>query len=444
MPAVPPNNCFYAGLDLGTSGCRLIVIDGNQAVRAEARVVYPEEPSPPSPLPEVEGGKTALWWDAVQQVMAEIPETIRTTLQGIAVDGTSGTILLADANGNPTTPALMYNDARALEQSRRIAAIAPRDSGAHGATSSLAKLLWLLEHYPDQPHAYVLHQADWIAGKLAGQFGFSDENNCLKLGYDPVKREWPAWVKALVPEHLLPRVLVPGEKIPPAPPFAKGGIGTAAGSLTPPFAKGGLGGIFLHAGTTDSIAAFIATGASEFGDAVTSLGSSIALKIISDKPVFAPEFGIYSHRLGDKWLAGGASNSGGAVLLQHFSRDDLQRLTPQLQPDKPTGLDYYPLSKLGERFPHADPQWLPRLSPRPADDVQFLQAMLEGMSRIEREGWQRLHELGAPYPRTLRTVGGGSRNPAWMQMRERLIGVPFVPSLHDEAAFGAALLACGD
>lgn len=427
MPVALPSNCYYAGLDLGTSGCRLMVIDGNRVVRAEARVVYPEEPSPPSPLPEVEGGKTALWWDAVQQVMAEIPETIRANLQGIAVDGTSGTILLADAEGNPTTPALMYNDARALEQARRIAAIAPRDSGAHGATSSLAKLLWLLEHYPDQAHAYALHQADWIAGKLrkggsrtaltppptCASFGFSDENNCLKLGYDPVKREWPAWVKNLVPAHLLPTVYAPGQKV---------------------------GENIIHAGTTDSIAAFIATGASELGDAVTSLGSTIALKIISDKPVFAPEFGIYSHRLGDKWLVGGASNSGGAVLLQHFSRDDLQRLTPQLQPDTPTGLDYYPLSKPGERFPHADPQWQPRLTPRPVDDVQFLQAMLEGMSRIEHAGWQRLHELGAPYPRTLRTVGGGSRNPAWMQMRAKLMGVPLVPSLHDEAAFGAALL----
>jgi hypothetical protein len=101
------------------------------------------------------------------------------------------------------------------------------------------------------------------------------------------------------------------------------------------------------------------------------------------------------------------------------------------------------LSKPGERFPHADPHWLPRLTPRPADDVPFLQALLEGMSRIELEGWQRLHELGAPYPQTLRTVGGGSRNPAWMQMRARLIGVPLLPSLHDEAAFGAALLARG-
>ncbi|OQW98822.1 MAG: carbohydrate kinase, partial [Thiothrix lacustris] len=371
LPAVPNNSCYYAGIDLGTSGCRLIVMDGNQVVRAEARVMYPANIAQ---TPE-------LWWAAVQQVLAELPAAIREHLRGIAVDGTSGTLLLADAAGNPTTPALMYNDARALKQARQIAALAPRESGAHGATSSLAKLLWLLEAYPDQAHAYALHQADWIAGKLCrggsrtaltaaptAMFGFSDENNCLKLGYDPVKREWPAWVKALVPDYLLPTVFAPGDKI---------------------------GNSIVHAGTTDSIAAFIATGANALGDAVTSLGSTIALKIISDKPIFAPEFGIYSHRLGDKWLAGGASNSGGAVLLQHFSRDELQRLTPQLQPDTPTGLDYYPLSKPGERFPHADPQWLPRLTPRPVDDVQFLQALLEGMSRIEWEGWQRLHELGA-------------------------------------------------
>ena len=407
LPAALPNTVYYAGLDLGTSGCRLIVIDAAATVQAEIRVLYPADAAQ---TPE-------LWWNATQQVLADLPPPIRENLHSIAVDGTSGTILLTDAAGKPTTPALLYNDARAVEQAGRIAAIAPRESGAHGASSSLAKLLWLLEHYPDQPHAHALHQADWIAGKLAGHFGFSDENNCLKLGYDPVQRQWPEWVKGLVPERLLPTVFTPGEKV---------GEGN------------------IHAGTTDSIAAFIATGASEIGDAVTSLGSTIALKIISDRPIFAPEHGIYSHRLGDKWLAGGASNSGGAVLLQHFSREALQRLTPLLQPDSPTGLDYYPLSKPGERFPHADPRFPARLTPRPADDVLFLQAMLEGMSRIEQQGWQRLHELGAPYPQTLRTVGGGSGNPAWMQMRARLIGAPLVASRHTEAAFGAALLALGD
>lgn len=415
MPVVQAS---YAGIDLGTSGCRLIAINAQGEIQAETRVVYPTEAEQ---TPE-------RWWSATQQVLADLPDTIRNNLQAVAVDGTSGTILLSDAQGNPTTPALMYNDARATGQAARITAVAPRESGAHGASSSLAKLLWLLEHYPGQPHAHALHQADWIAGKLSGQFGFSDENNCLKLGYDPVKREWPQWVKGLVPQHLLPEVFVPGKPLAPLPHKGRAGDGV-------------LPHVSLHAGTTDSIAAFIATGASEIGDAVTSLGSTIALKIISDQPVFAPEYGIYSHRLGDMWLAGGASNSGGAVLLQHFSREQLDQLTPQLKPEQPTGLDYYPLTKPGERFPHADPQLSPRLTPRPADDVQYLQAMLESMSRIEHEGWCKLHELGAPYPKTLRTVGGGSRNPAWVQIREKLTGVPLLPARQYEAAYGAALLA---
>lgn len=396
---------YYAGLDLGTSGCRLMVIDAAGAIQAQAHVTYPPDAAQ---TPE-------LWWAATQQLFDSLPAKVHAQLAGIAVDGTSGTLLLTDADGTPTTPALMYHDTRASAQAQRMATLAPRDSGAHGASSSLAKLLWLLEHYPDKPHTHALHQADWIAGKLAGQFGFSDMNNCLKLGYDPVRCEWPAWVKQLVPAHLLPKVYMPGEWV--------------TGKI--------------HAGTTDSIAAFIATGASAVGDAVTSLGSTIALKIVSDKPIFAPEYGIYSHRLGDKWLAGGASNSGGAVLLQYFSRTQLAALTPQLRPEQPTGLDYYPLSKPGERFPYADPHFAPRLSPRPADDVQFLQGMLEGMSRIEYQGWQKLHELGAPYPQTLRTVGGGSHNPAWMQLRTHLIGVPPAPVLQEEAAYGAALLALG-
>ena len=75
-------------------------------------------------------------------------------------------------------------------------------------------------------------------------------------------------------------------------------------------------------------------------------------------------FGIYSHRIGDQWLAGGASNTGGAAIAKYFSRDEIARLTPLLDPDHPTGLDYYPLASPGERFPVNDPAFAPRLSPR--------------------------------------------------------------------------------
>lgn len=395
---------LYAGIDLGTSGCRLVLLNAKGEIHTEQRVVYPQAAQQ----------TPALWWNAVQQMRTAVGAEVWGRVAAIAVDGTSGTVLLTDANGEPTTPALMYNDARAHSQAQQVVQYAPCHSGAHGTSSSLAKVLWLLEHYPAKPHAHILHQADWIAGKLSGHWGYSDENNCLKLGYDPQTRQWPAWLCQLIPSHLLPKVLEPGQ--------------TIANS-------------HVKAGTTDSIAAFMATGAQQVGDAVTSLGSTIALKIISKQPVFAPEFGIYSHRLGHMWLAGGASNSGGAVLLQHFSREALAQLTTQLQPELTTGLDYYPLPSKGERFPVAEPNLEPRLQPRPADDVQFLQGMLEGMSQIEWQAWQKLHELGVPLPKTLRTVGGGSHNPAWMQLRQQLMGIPMLAVAQDEAAYGAALLA---
>ena len=49
------------------------------------------------------------------------------------------------------------------------------------------------------------------------------------------------------------------------------------------------------AGATDGCAAFLATGVDKPGEAVTSLGSTLVLKLASEQPLFAPEYGLYSH-----------------------------------------------------------------------------------------------------------------------------------------------------
>ena len=54
----------------------------------------------------------------------------------------------------------------------------------------------------------------------------------------------------------------------------------------------------------DSIAAFLAADVSEPGAAVTSLGSTLAVKLLSETRVDDADYGIYSHRLGDLWLVG--------------------------------------------------------------------------------------------------------------------------------------------
>jgi D-ribulokinase len=174
---------------------------------------------------------------------------------------------------------------------------------------------------------------------------------------------------------------------------------------------------------------------------VTALGSTLVVKLLCDHPIFAPEFGIYSHRIGSNWLAGGASNTGGKVIEQFFPRERLAELSAGLKPERPTGLNYYPLPRPGERFPINDPKFSPRLEPRPKDDTTFLQAILEGVAEVERLAYYKLAELGAPPLRSVRTVGGGAANSAWTKIRERNLAAPFKHAESQDACAGVARLA---
>jgi len=200
-------------------------------------------------------------------------------------------------------------------------------------------------------------------------------------------------------------------------------------------------GCRVRAGTTDSIAAFLAAGVSHSGDAVTSLGSTLVLKLLSDTRVESTAHGVYSHWYGSRWLAGGASNAGGTVLRQFFDDRRLAALSEKIDPTVASPLDYLPLPRAGERFPLNDPTLAPRLAPRPADDAEFLHGLLESLARIEAQGYSLLSALGATPVRRVETAGGGAHNPVWARIRQRVIGVPVARATHTEAAYGAALLA---
>ncbi len=166
-------------------------------------------------------------------------------------------------------------------------------------------------------------------------------------------------------------------------------------------------------------------------------------EVYSENPLSSSKYGIYSHRLGDGWLTGGASNTGGAVLRQYFSDAELVSLSGEIDPARPLRLGYYPLPGIGERFPRNEPGMRPLLQPRPDSARDFLQAILEGIADIEAEGYARLAELGAPYPGRVFTSGGGAVNETWRQIRQRALGIPVTRARQTEAAYGAALVARG-
>ncbi|GAB4509798.1 MAG: hypothetical protein Tsb0026_10710 [Sulfuricaulis sp.] len=427
-PVSVRKNPLYIGIDFGTTGCRAIAIDDAGKIEGEMSAPIP---TPPRNEDEVTQDPT-VWWKAVTGCLQNLLKQIDPQrVQALAVDGTSGTLLLCDVKGNPVTPAIMYNDRRAVEQAKRIASLASDDSGAQGASSSLAKLLWLHERKLDKRAQFALHQADWISGRLTGQFGHSDYNNCLKLGYDAEKMAWPKWLNKLgFNVALLPEVHAPGDV-----------LGTISADTAKTF--GLPSDVQVLAGTTDGVASFLAAGPSEPGHAVTALGTTLVLKLLSEKPVFSLEHGVYSHRLGKYWLAGGASNSGGAVLLQYFKIEQMREMTPLIDPENFTGLDYYPLPDIGERFPINSPEMTPRLEPLPGNSVTFFQGMLEGIARIEAQGYELLEKRGAPTLNKVYTTGGGSQNPAWTRIREKILRVKLEKPRSGHAAYGSALLAAG-
>jgi D-ribulokinase len=406
------------GIDIGTSGVRIAARGrGGECLGFAVAPLH-------APLTELRALQDpAVWWNALVDALAKL-DLKGLQIVALAIDGTSGSIVPVDPVGAPLGLSSMYNDVADAAVLAAVKAVAPRETAALGATSPLARAITM-----QKDAARILHQADWLIGKFCGRFDISDENNALKTGYDPVARKWPVWIeRAGLPLSLLPDVFPAGTR-----------IGTILPDIAAQF--GLPRDVAVVAGTTDGCAAFLASGAAKPGDGVTSLGTTLTLKLLSDTPVFAPDYGIYSHRIGDQWLAGGASNSGGAVLEQFFSKEDIVRLSALVNAAVPTGLDYYPLPKAGERFPINDPEFMPRLEPRPRDDVNFLQGLLEGIADIESLGYQRLAELGASPIASIRSAGGGAANEKWTAIRLKKLAVPALSSASDQAAMGTARLA---
>lgn len=410
---------LYTGVDFGTSGIRLCVISPEGEIDALERLDLPLANS---------GTEPAIWLHMLLDSLSRLPLATRRALAAIAIDGTSGTVMACDTDLAPLAPALLYNDGRAIAEAEAIAQVSGENHIASTPTSSLAKVLWLKSRLPASEPCLYLHQADWLTGQLSGRAGVSDYHNALKMGYDTEHLGWPEWIKTLSVADSLPGVVAPG---------------AALSTVTRPRARQLMlsPDCLVRAGTTDSIAAFMAAEVRTPGHAVTSLGSTLVLKLLSTTRVEDAHSGVYSHRYGSIWLAGGASNTGGAVLRRYFGTEQLAGLSSRIDAGQDSGLDYYPLIEPGERFPTCDPGLAPRMEPRPTDDAGFLHGLLEGMARIEAHGYALLCEMGASPVALVLTSGGGAINDTWRRIRERQLGVAVRPARHTEAAYGAALLA---
>ena len=398
------------GIDLGTSGIRTAVVAANGAVLDSRSQAY--------------GGDFAnphSWREGCGNLIRAIPAQLRSQLQALAVDGTSGTLLACDHDGSPLGEALAYSQSCPELQSALQPLVDP-GSPAASCSGSLARALRLLNCHGEA--ILLRHQADWISGWLLNDWRWGEEGNNLRLGWDLISNSWPDRFAEQTWRQVLPEIRRSGSIL---------------GTIAPDQAKtfGLADDLIIVAGTTDSNAAVLAANPRP-GDGITVLGTTLVMKCFTKTPLHAP--GVTSHRVGGRWLCGGASNAGAGVLRRFYSDDQLSELSRQINPNTDSGLRLRPLPDQGERFPVDDPEMLPVLEPRPVSDALYLHGLLEGLAEIEAQGWQRLNELGAAAPRRIISIGGGARNPQWRRLRERRLGCA-VTSCQTPPAAGVARLA---
>jgi len=426
-------SALYLGVDLGSSGLRL-------AVLADAGTPGGDPSSPvlerQSPYPgRFEDPET--WRQGLIDLLATVPEQVCGRVAAVAIDGTSGTLLACGPGGRllppPLAHALPYHQA-CPEQAGAIATLLAAESAAWAdhptasSSGSLARALQLLARAREAGLAQGLllrHQADWLMGWLLDDWRWGEEGNNVRLGWDLQQGRWLAGVAEGLGAGVLPEIRSSGSCLGRLAPAAAASLGLP-------------GDCQVVAGSTDANAAVLAADPQE-GDGIAVLGTTLVLKQFVAAPLAGA--GLSNHRVGGRWLAGGASNAGAGILRRFFDDARIAELSRQITPDRPTGLALRPLSRQGERFPIDDPELEPILEPRPVSDARYLQALLEGLTAIEATGWRRLRQLGAPALRRVISVGGGARNSQWRALRSRALRIPVLNRPKRTAALGMALLA---
>jgi len=455
---------FILGIDLGTSGIRGVIVEKHpfstaETIHASESIpLHSIQPTTPPFDPRFDHNtcqSPSTWILLLDTLLRAFAQSFPLTqLTQIIVDATSSTVLLCSAEGSPLTPALMYNNQQAYQEACQIeqATAFDANTAAQGASSTLAKALFLLKKQSLASPPFICHQVDFINQYLSGCFNITDENNALKLGYDAITNTWPNWVTQLLNPITLPTVVAPGTPI---------GLITKQNVRRYGFSPL----LTVHAGTTDSIAGFLASGASQQGDTVVSLGSTLAVKMIVPTPVFNQKYGIYSHKLKGNWLIGGASNSGGAVLLKEYSLAEIEYLIDSIEPShltvealNPTNR-YYPLNTIGERFPIFDAQLKPKMPQKPKEPLtihttlpknsallkahqRYFLNLIKGLVYIEDLAYKRLTQVSEQPVKRLYSVGGGEKNSVWQQCRRAQFATQFeLKTAHSlDAAYGVTKL----
>ena len=441
------------GIDVGTTGCKVVAFGEAGAVLAQAGREYPLI----SPQPGwYELDPARVWRDVclcLREVNAQLEHD---PVSACAISSQGEAMIPLSRDGRILANSPISSDMRNRKQTAEMEAALGAEyiyaitGQPMGTIYTLPKLLWWREHAPQilERAAKVLCYVDFVAYKLGVEPAIDYSMAARTLAFDVHRLDWSDELLAAggLRRDQLAR-LVPSGSI----------IGEIDGKLA---AELGFKRkrVKVVSGGHDQPAGALGAGVLQPGRAMLSIGTTEALVAITDAPrmeMLASHVSCYPHAAPGLFIALSGNQTGGRLL--RWYRDELAAAESQIA--KASGRDIYDViveqcddapGKLlllpyfvGSGTIYDDPIATGALLGMNFDTrrADIVRAILEGLAFEQALGIGRLNEIGVAV-RGLTAVGGGARSERWMQIKADITGLP-VTILHtsEAASLGVAMLA---
>lgn len=436
---------YVIGIDLGTSSVKTLLVNQNGDIAGEASAAYPliqERPGYSEQNPEewVKGTVACL-----QQLLKESGVAAE-DIEGVSFSGQMHGLVLLDEQNNVLRNAILWNDTRTTKQCRDIEAKLgdklldiTRNAALEGFT--LPKILWIQEHEPElfaKAARFVLPK-DYLRYRMTGQvhMEISDAAGTLLLNVPEGK-----WSEEIAAAFGLPTGF--------CPPIV--GSTEFTGTLLPEFAaeSGLAAGTKVFGGGADNACGAVGAGIVRKGDALCSVGTSgVVLTYEEDKNKdFAGKVHFFNHAHPGAFYAMGVTLAAGYSLswfkdslAPELSFDELLKPVGDIAPGS-EGLLFTPYL-VGERTPHADSvirgSFIGLSGTHRREHLA--RAVMEGITFSLQESFDLFDAAGIEVERVI-SIGGGAKNPVWLQMQADIFGKPVVALKNEQGpAMGAAMMA---
>lgn len=438
---------WLLGVDIGTTGAKALLIDGQGRVRSCATRGYPMR----TPRPGWAEQDPHDWWKAAAAAIRQAVSKERAgRIAGVGLTGQMHGLVMLDRHGHVIRPCLLWNDQRSAGECRRfLRRIGLENMIRHTGNTVLPgftapKLLWVRRHEPAayRRTAKLLLPKDYVRYRLTGEYWTDVSDASGTALFDVGRRRWSDPVAALfrVPRSWLPEAT--------ESPAVSSFVSPAAARVT-----GLRPGTPVVGGGGDQACQAIGAGIVDDRTAAVTIGTSGVVFAVQDR--FHPDrrgrLHAFCHALPDKWhLMGVMLAAGGSFrwlrdcLTGTVRHDAYRRMTAEAASAPPgsEGLIFLPYLA-GERTPHVNPDARGvffGLSLRHTR-AHLIRAVMEGVAFGLLDCLNLLRGLGVD-PGRVRLSGGGSRSHLWRQIVADVFSVPVETTAEDEgAAYGAALLA---